>query len=394
MRPVPSRIVRAAGVALIASLAGCDPGVVAPVDEDGGFLLVTVGIDHSCGVTAENAAFCWGAGIWGQTGTGQQRDEAVPARVAGNTRFTTLSAGALHTCGLDVEGRAHCWGVNIRGQLGLGSTVSVGTPVAVVTDARFTDLSSGWLHTCAATADGDVYCWGHNGQHQVGVPDREDQVAPRRVETALRFDRVTAGSFHTCGLTPDGRAFCWGANNLGQLGDGTAQDAAAPRPVVGDHLFGMISAGHTHTCGVTLAGIALCWGSSVHGELGTAGLALPGLAGAVQPQAVAQGHPFRSVSAGYHATCALAANNRAWCWGHGADGQLGIGSVMDHTVPQPLAYSDHAVLTLRSVSTGVTHTCGVAVTNVAWCWGRGRRGQLGSASTTYSVQPLRVSGKP
>jgi alpha-tubulin suppressor-like RCC1 family protein len=386
---------RAPIVAVCAVLAtgGCDGSSVGPVEEQGGFVAVTAGLYHSCGLTEEATAYCWGGGVWGQTGTGRSVAEAVPAAVAGNLSFTELSAGALHTCGIEVGGRVVCWGVNTRGQLGLNSTVSTAQPVGVVTEARFTGLSAGWLHTCAVTESGETYCWGHNGQNQVGAADRADQLRPARLETGLRFSAITAGGSHSCALTAEGQAFCWGANAAGQLGDGSTSDAAIPQAVAGGHSFRMISAGYSHTCGVTTAGVGMCWGSSNHGELGTAGFALPGMAGAVVPQPVAQGHPYRLVSAGWFATCAVAATNRAWCWGLGSDGQLGIGSTVDHTVPQPLSYPDHVPLLVRNVSVGVTHACAVAGSGVALCWGRGEHGQLGSRTTGYSPLPLRVSGK-
>jgi alpha-tubulin suppressor-like RCC1 family protein len=34
--------------------------------------------------------------------------------------FGSVSAGVLHTCALTTDGRAHCWGWGERGQLGSG----------------------------------------------------------------------------------------------------------------------------------------------------------------------------------------------------------------------------------------------------------------------------------
>jgi hypothetical protein len=44
----------------------------------------------------------------------------------------TLTAGHMHTCGLTVEGRAYCWGNNYAGALGDGTKTNrlVPTPVA------------------------------------------------------------------------------------------------------------------------------------------------------------------------------------------------------------------------------------------------------------------------
>ena len=43
-----------------------------------------------------------------------------------------LSTGDAHTCGVTTDNRAYCWGVNGNGRLGDGTTGDRRTPVAVV----------------------------------------------------------------------------------------------------------------------------------------------------------------------------------------------------------------------------------------------------------------------
>ena len=52
--------------------------------------------------------------------------------VAGGLRFESVSAGRDHTCGLTVEGRAYCWGAGSSGQLGTGTEADHLAPVEVV----------------------------------------------------------------------------------------------------------------------------------------------------------------------------------------------------------------------------------------------------------------------
>jgi len=66
---------------------------------------VVAGARHSCGLTVEGEAVCWGSDADGQS--------SPPPDV----RFVSLVAGDRHTCGLDSELRVYCWGDDSAGQL-------------------------------------------------------------------------------------------------------------------------------------------------------------------------------------------------------------------------------------------------------------------------------------
>lgn len=61
--------------------------------------------------------------------------------------FRQLSAGGVHTCGVTLDHRAYCWGLNGGGQLGNGTTAPQLTPVAVTDGLRFRELGAGGVHT-------------------------------------------------------------------------------------------------------------------------------------------------------------------------------------------------------------------------------------------------------
>jgi alpha-tubulin suppressor-like RCC1 family protein len=61
--------------------------------------------------------------------------EPDPALATTSTQalsFRQVSAGTRHTCDVTTDYRAYCWGENLSGQLGDGTITNRSTPVAVV----------------------------------------------------------------------------------------------------------------------------------------------------------------------------------------------------------------------------------------------------------------------
>lgn len=91
-----------------------------------------------------------------------------PVRFSGGLTLAHVSAGGRHTCGITTDGEAYCWGNNEFGQLGNGSTSNSVAPVPISGGLRFESVSAGWEYTCGVTDDGIAYCWGDNGHGQLG----------------------------------------------------------------------------------------------------------------------------------------------------------------------------------------------------------------------------------
>jgi alpha-tubulin suppressor-like RCC1 family protein len=367
------------------------------------FASVTSGGAHTCGLTGNGIAYCWGRGEIGQLGvpapvTTCLSDATypcglVPFPVSGGLSFTQLAGGAAHTCGLTSDGTAWCWGSNTRGQLGDGTITARDGPVAVKTSARFVRISAGVGHTCALTSAGAAWCWGANFRGELGIPASNLQLTPVAViaPAGIAFDQVSAWNEAggvTCARSITGEAWCWGANNQGQLGRGTRDFVAhaVPEPVSGQLKFATIAAGvGSHVCGVTADGTAYCWGGNRNGALGDGTnldsfvpLKVPG----VSLQQLTVGGYFE----GGH-TCGLTSSGEAYCWG---DNEVGDGTMGGRRMPVAVAGGHR----FTSISAGLRHTCGRRIDGTVYCWGSGRTGQLGTNLTISSALPMKVAGQP
>ncbi len=97
------------------------------------FVRISAGLEHACALTAAGEVYCWGDNTWGQLGDGGSSDQPAPVAVAapGGATWAWVSAGENHTCAVTTEGVAYCWGDNHYGQLGTGTNESSSVPVKV-----------------------------------------------------------------------------------------------------------------------------------------------------------------------------------------------------------------------------------------------------------------------
>ncbi|HKU62474.1 MAG TPA: hypothetical protein VJQ44_14710 [Gemmatimonadales bacterium] len=353
------------------------------------FRLISAGANHTCGVTTDNRAYCWGSDFVGQLGSSGS-DSPTPREVAGNLRWRNVSSGLDYTCGVTNDDKAYCWGYNGYGKLGTGGVQAsvAAVPTIVAGSHSWRLVRAGENHTCGISTTNVAYCWGNNDHYQLGDGTRWRHTTPTRVQHNLQWRWITPGFAHTCGVTTDSKAWCIGDNSQGQIGDSTAIEVRKTLVQVhGGFAWAHLEAGYYHTCGVTQAHVAYCWGPDFSGELGDGG----NMNARSWPIPVSGGLKFSQIQATQFYTCGLSTDARGYCWGSNPRGELGDGSTTTRKVPTPLGVPLTLTqpLSLTQISAGDSHGCGVTTAGKGYCWGENRYGAIGDgAQSPQLIRPL------
>lgn len=205
------------------------------------------------------------------------------------------------------------------------------------------------------------------------------------------FRYIDAGSYHTCGITTTEQLLCWGYGGDGQLGSQTASKVLTPSLIQGDMRFRLVSGGRYHACALTLAGNGQCWGNNSEGRLGNAQSPTTSETPSFVVAPNTTRPTFQAISAGRLHSCAIDLAQQAWCWGSDALGELGLGTVGPADAARDVA-TPLGIGGVKAIVTGGLHTCAVAVTGAASCWGYNVAGQLGNGSLTTTGTPTPVAG--
>lgn len=154
---------------------------------------------------------------------------------------------------------------------------------------------------------------------------------------------------------------------------GPAEPAAGVTAAASIVAFESVSVGGDHACAIAFDQRGYCWGGS-RGPL---------------PVPVGGDLRFLQLRAGFDYTCGISTDNRAWCWGRNIDGQLGAGSAAQFITDPVQVAGGRRYKLLRA---GFEHACAITTADVTWCWGKNTYGQVGDGTTTDRRAPVRVGG--
>jgi uncharacterized repeat protein (TIGR01451 family) len=156
---------------------------------------VTAGTFHTCALLDDATVKCWGSGANGRLGDGDtdtrgdgpgEMGTNLPTVDLGPGRTATaVTAGEGHTCALLDDGAVKCWGNGVFGALGYGDDndrgdgpgeMGANLPAVDLGAGRTaTAVTAGSAHTCALLDNGTVKCWGEGGSGELGIGTEDDR---------------------------------------------------------------------------------------------------------------------------------------------------------------------------------------------------------------------------
>ena len=260
-------------------------------------------------------------------------------------------------------------------------------------------FSSGYYHACVIASDNKLYCWGRNHRGQLGNNSMVDSSRPVAVNmtgvlAGKTIKQISTGAYHTCVVASDDNAYCWGENMKGQLGNNSTANSSVPvkvdtSGVLAGKTIKQMSVGTYNTCVIASDDKVYCWGSNAYGQVGNNSLTDSNVPVAVNTTGVLAGKTIKQISVGHHRACAIASDDKMYCWGNNMGGALGNGSTADSHIPVSVNMSGIlAGKVIRRISIGAFHTCVYATDNKIYCWGSNNYGQLGNNSTANSGVPV------
>lgn len=231
--------------------------------------------------------------------------------------------------------------------------------------------------------------WGYNAFGQLGINSTSNKKTPVDLGSSFRFAGFSVGSNHTLAFIPfrdTNSVYAWGYNGYGQLGNGdsgSTKSSATPLAISGLPNVTAVAAGGYHSMALSNYSSLYTWGRNSNGQLGINSVDDASLPQPVHdPVSGTFGHVKRIAAGGLH-SIALKTDGTVWTWGSNNYGQLGDDSLVDKDEPVNVAFGGKPA---KLIAAGGAFSVAVTTDNEIYVWGYNGLGQLGLDPATDPIR--------
>jgi alpha-tubulin suppressor-like RCC1 family protein len=188
---------------------------------------VVAGVSNSLALRADGTVWAWG-GVYNTT-TNKNDYNLTAQPVIELPHVEAIAAGHIHNLALRSDGTVWVWGNGLYGQYGTGSQRNPSPiPVQVPGLSDVRAIAAGRYFSLALRGDGTVWMW---GAREETSPLSDENLALARLGTLTGVRSMVASSDHAVMTTTDGSVWVWGSNKHGKLGLSGITFASTPMPL-------------------------------------------------------------------------------------------------------------------------------------------------------------------
>ena len=200
-----------------------------------------------------------------------------------------------------------------------------------------------------------------------------------------------------CAIADDQKVYCWGSGFNGQLGDGVSPSSDVPvavstAGVLNNKSIKKVTVMDLIVCAISSEDLLYCWGDGTGGQLGDGSTNFSPVPVAVTMSGVLSGKTIKDFTSNSYTTCAIASDDKVYCWGYGTDGSLGNGILSNSSVP--VAVDTTGVLSGKSIvklQSSYASICAMDDNDEIYCWGDGTTGEVGNGLNAITSSPVKLA---
>ena len=177
------------------------------------------------------------------------RDPTNISKINNNMKGISAACGNEYTLILNQDNEVYAFGNNEDGVLGLDDSKIQKYKFTKINFGIYTnkikEISAGTVHNLALTQDNKLFSWGSSQGGQLGLPEKYLISQPNYIKSFFLsspteiaifsnpkkpeiIEKISCGEAHSIALTSKGTVYSWGFGSNGQLGLGFCEDSFEP----------------------------------------------------------------------------------------------------------------------------------------------------------------------